>query len=186
MRLAVGIDQSVRHTGICALAENGSLVLLTLVEPVGLEEGARLAYIESAVQEALGAGEVEAVVMEGYSYNSVNKKFLLGEVGATVKLAVFKSGAALYIAAPKQLKKFVTGKGSSDKEDIMSAVYARWHVKIDNDNLADAYGLARIAHEIIWPKTAIRAQLEVVQMILKKGTVKALPRPKVLGFKGAL
>jgi len=185
MSTVIGIDQSVRHTGVCVLSETGALEALALIEPPMQEPGARLAYIRDELKSYF-TPQVRAAVMEGYSYNSVNKKFLLGEVGAIVKLTVFEANVTLYEAAPKQLKKFVTGKGGASKEDVMRAIEDRWKTRITNDNLADAYGLACLARELVWPSSSTRSQLEVTRAILRKGLLKRIPTPKVKGLQGAL
>ena len=51
------------------------------------------------------------------------------------------------IISPTTLKKFVTGKGNSGKDIMLLEVYKRWNVSFSNNNLADAYGLARMAYE---------------------------------------
>jgi len=182
----IGIDQSVRHTGVCVLATDGTLKLLALIEPRQTDAGERLVATRDALMAILREHAPAYAVMEGYSYNSVNKKFLLGEVGAVVKMAVFDANATLYEAAPKQLKKFVTGKGSADKEKMKLAVKQCYHVELEDDNLADAYGLARIAVEIANTATNIRAQLEVVAKIKEKGLQRPRKRSTVKGLKGAL
>lgn len=179
MDCVAGIDQSVNHTGVCILDQYGQQLCLRLIEPKKLKEQYRLAFVRDTLTEILSAYAIKVVVMEGYSYDSVNKKFLLGEIGSVIKLAVHDIGADLQIAAPKQLKKFVTGSGSADKQMVMHSINALWGIDIDNDNLADAYGLAQIAREIMWPSSTKRYQLDVVKMI----TNKALIKPRKRGRK---
>lgn len=177
MWYVVGIDQSVRHTGLCILNETAEIAKLLLIEPdKTLSGGPLLAYTRDAIQGALDGLTLKAAVMEGYSYGSANKKFLLGEVGGAVKLIFHDLGCPLYVAAPTQLKKFVTGRGDSDKGRVMSAIKKQWGEKITNDNLADAYGLARIAHEIVAPNSTKRHQLDVVKIITKKDLNLKTPR----------
>ena len=45
------------------------------------------------------------------------------------------------------LKKWVAGTGRAAKEMMLLHVYKRWGVEFKDNNLADAYGLARIAME---------------------------------------
>ena len=191
MGMVIGIDQSARHTGVCVLSETGRVIALDLIEPSMQDVGARLAYIRDGIKvyfggSAVSGTDVRAVVMEGYSYNSVSKKFVLGEVGGQIKLAVFDAKVPLYEAAPKQLKKFVTGSGTATKDQVMVAIKERWKIDIINDNLADAYGLAQIAHEITWPKATTRSQIEVVRVMAAKGLLKAARRPRVQSIRGTL
>ena len=191
MGMVIGIDQSARHTGVCVLSETGRVIALDLIEPSMQDVGARLAYIRDGIKvyfggSAVSGTDVRAVVMEGYSYNSVSKKFVLGEVGGQIKLADFDAKVPLYEAAPKQLKKFVTGSGTATKDQVMVAIKERWKIDIINDNLADAYGLAQIAHEITWPKSTTRSQIEVVRVMAAKGLLKAARRPRVQSIRGTL
>jgi len=119
-------------------------------------------------------------VMEGYSINSTNRKFLLGEIGSVVKITLLDAGARRYEAAPTQLKKFVTGKGSASKDDVIRSVNALWGVGVTDDNLADAYGLARIGVELLSPSTQIRSQLDVLNALT--GAIKR-KKKKVTKFK---
>lgn len=67
----------------------------------------------------------------------------MGELGGIVKLAhatVF--GTDPTIVPPTSLKKFVTGKGTASKDDVVKAVQSKWSNDIKNNNIADAYGLA--------------------------------------------
>jgi Holliday junction resolvasome RuvABC endonuclease subunit len=103
----MGIDQSVQHTGISILNEARESVYLGLIEPPSASRDVeRLAFIRDELNNIISPYDILVNVMEGYSYNSVNKKFLLGEVGCIVKLATHDKGAQLHIAAPTQLKKF--------------------------------------------------------------------------------
>lgn len=86
------------------------------------------------------------VCMEGYSMGAKQGREQAGELGATVK-SVLCHYNDIYptIVAPTSLKKFVTGKGNSAKNEMLLAVYKKWGVEFHNDNEADAYGLARMA-----------------------------------------
>jgi crossover junction endodeoxyribonuclease RuvC len=186
MSFVIGIDQSVLHTGICILNEDGSVNYLGLIEPDKLKNRDRLAYIRDELTAILDSRKFTVGVMEGYSYGSVNKKFLLGEVGSVVKLAFHDHCLRAYELAPTALKKFVTSKGSASKEDVMFAVEKQWGVVVNNDNLADAYGLARVAYEIAKPASVKRHQLDVVKLLLKEVTrTKKAPRRKAQ-FKDAV
>lgn len=185
MAFVIGIDQSVLHTGICILNEDASVSYLGLIEPNKLKNRDRLAYIRDELNAVLGTRQFAVGVMEGYSYGSMNKKFLLGEVGSVVKLAFHDHCLRAYEVAPKSLKKFVTSKGSASKEDVMVAVEKQWGVVLKDDNLADAYGLARVAYEIARPTSAKRHQLDVLKGLLKEVSRKKVPRRKTL-FRDAI
>lgn len=186
MTFVIGIDQSVLHTGICILNSDASVHYLGLIEPDKLKNSDRLAYIRDELNAILGTVRYTVGVMEGYSYGSINKQFLLGEVGSVVKLAFHDHCQRAYELAPKALKKFVTSKGSASKEDMMFAVEKQWGVVVHNDNLADAYGLARVAYEIAKPASVKRHQLDVVNGLLHCVPRKAKVVRRKSPFKNAV
>ena len=177
--LVIGIDQAVRGTGVCVLDTDGTVQYLGRVSPPATLRGAaRLQYIRDSLTQVVSRyPEIQLAVMEGYSYNSTNKKFLLGEVGAVVKLVISDKNITLLEVAPKQLKKFVTNTGSADKEAVKRGIYAKWQLSIDQDDEADACGLAQVARSIILNNSNNRAELEV----LKKLSEKELKKPKRRG-----
>lgn len=180
MSFVLGVDQSVRHTGVCVLDYAGNVRTLCLIEPPKQLEGSRhLVFIRDTLNSILTQTQISVAVMEGYSFNSVNKKFLLGEVGATVKLCIYDTKAVLYDAAPTQLKKFVTGRGDADKAKVITHLKALYGVEIDDDNLADAYGLAQIALQLHNTNTNKRYQLEVLKQLKSKSLCSKNTRSKV-------
>lgn len=53
----------------------------------------------------------------------------------------------LYSFTPAQFKKYATGKGNASKEQTMESVYRKWEFKTDNNNIADAYAMAKYGYE---------------------------------------
>lgn len=155
--------------------------------PKELKDAKRLVYIRNSLVEILEQHPTIVLgVMEGYSYGSANRKFVLGEVGAVVKLSMADADIELHGAAPTQLKKFVTGKGGASKEEVIAAVNRRWDVGVCQDDMADAYGLARIALELHNPTSVRRAELEIINKIKNKQLHKKKPRIKMASFRDAL
>ena len=70
---------------------------------------------------------------------------------------------------PTELKKFITGRGSSSKKQMMTVLRER------QDDIADAKGLSIIAEELVVRKSTLRHQLEVVSNCLKTGPKKQIP-----------
>ena len=182
MSLALGIDQSLLHTGICVLRPDGTLIELLLIEPGKVITGVdRLKYIRGKLRAVLAKHDIAVAVMEGYSYNSVGHKFELGELGGMIKLELADVGVPFHVAAPTQLKQFVTSDGGASKDRVMQAILKQWGHDIRDDNLADAFGLASIGREILCPRSRKRHQLSVVKIItntdLKKEKRKGIKVP---------
>jgi len=162
----VGIDQSLNSTGYCIRYPTGSPYEDTkgLIKPGKRRGGSRLEYIYSCLEKILTPLESSSIVvcMEGYAYNAKGKVFELGECGGIIKLLLRHLGIkAVFSVPPTDLKKFVTGKASASKEQMMSATGER------QDDIADATGLAWIAQEIAQRNTKERKKLEVISNCLK-------------------
>lgn len=153
--VVVGIDQSLENFGLAAYSPEDGAAFLWLFHP-GDHGVRRLFNIHSFVsmtmqQIILRCGEPVHVAMEGYSFGSFAGREKMGECGATVKMALVSSlGICKPIAfptlvAPQQVKKFATGRGNAKKNEMLLAVYKKWGVDLTDDNLCDAYTLARVA-----------------------------------------
>ena len=166
----LGIDQSLRNTGVCVLNEFGELHRVFTVHPRGLHGVKRLAAIQAALRPHLEG--VACAALEGYAYGKTMGAHQLGEVGAAVQLLLEMEKVRFIAVAPTAVKKFATGQSTATKEMMISAVPFR----VDDDHQADAYALARIAYlYATGAPTTKRAQLEVVQH-LKNPSVKKQKR----------
>ena len=153
----IGIDQSLTNTGVCILLCNDKVPVYANIKPGKLRGIERLTYIKNELTRLIKGYKNSLAVMEGYSYESNNQPFLLGELGATVKLCLSELKIPFLVVPPKSLKKFVTGHGSSQK-DALKKIYSQ-----SDDNLADARGLAELGQTYNDPKNAPRYQLEVIK-----------------------
>lgn len=143
----IGIDQSYSGFAIVAINKAGSeykahhLSTNKIDDPVE-----RLMFIRTWLNTRLDEFHTaKSIVMEGYGYAS-QVGFMLGELGGMVKMAITdKTGVPPYICSPNQLKKYVSGSGTVAKNTMLMRVYKRWGLEFNLDDLADAYGLARIA-----------------------------------------
>lgn len=143
----IGIDQSYSGFGVVKLDTDNDTQMDLWKFPPKDSDGMRLGdiYVNlitlfTRLQDAYD--EVH-VAMEGYANGRTFNREKMGELGGIVKLShatVF--GTDPTIVPPTSLKKFVTGKGTASKDDMVSAVQSKWAKDITNNNLADAYGLA--------------------------------------------
>ncbi|WP_274916941.1 hypothetical protein [Streptomyces sp. WZ-12] len=115
----------------------------------------RLAHIYQDLQLLLSEvycahGGISLIAMEGYAHGAKFQREALGELGGIVKLTISEIAGQRpwrhpLIISPPTLKKFTTGKGTATKQEMMDAVRKRWGASVYDDNLADAYALARAA-----------------------------------------
>lgn len=145
----VGLDPSYNGFAIMVIDENGEIVeqrLLTSDNDKEIEE--RILELKKGFEFVPKIIRLHSVCIEGPSYSS-NGKFIL-EMGALhyfLRIFLYEQKVDYKIIAPTTLKKFVSGKGNSKKDLMLLNVYKKWDKDFDDNNLADAYGLARYALE---------------------------------------
>jgi len=154
----IGIDQSYSGFGLVGynLETGDHQAVLGKFDPKKYGTGIdRLYEIDQWLEEEIsGLNEGRPsltghVCMEGYAPGSKFGREKAGELGATVKMTLRNClpDPVNYptIVSPTGLKKYVLGKAASGKNVMLLGVYKKWGVEFANDNLADAYALARIA-----------------------------------------
>ena len=149
----LGIDQSYTGFGMTFLGEDGSYqTSVAKFDSMGVT---RLLNIQNYIIENImvkrSTGHViQATAIEGYAYGSQMAN-MLGELGGTVKLSLVKARAYMaenacypYIVSPSMLKKYATGKGNVQKNQMLLQVYKKWGVEFKDDNAADSFALAQL------------------------------------------
>lgn len=180
----IGIDASARSTGVglCRVHQGVTTrVSLTIKPPSDISGGERLSYLFTELQYFLCQHGCDGLTdrltggaIEGASHDSKNLETVLSEVRGVFKLLCDMLGIELLVVAPKQLKKFITGRGDASKEDVLAAVDPeKWAVL--NDDEADASGLCDLAHALDHHETTdlTRKQLEMTYQFLEKQDPKA-------------
>jgi len=176
--LIIGIDPSLTSTGIVVLRDGKvELAVTTKNKPaLGTIDRVRLIYERIVcVAESLTDGEKwqapDLIVIEGFSYGSKGRSvFDIAYLGWRIREELERlrteDGIPWLEVAPTQLKKFATGKGTANKEIILQQVYKRWKYETDNNNIADAFVLAKIGEAYLQdnykPDDLNLFQLEVI------------------------
>jgi len=163
----LGIDQSLRSTGLVILPEAGNQALeLRVIQPKKLSGAARLRYLRDGVRDIMiRYTSTQHACLEGYSLHSVNRSFDLGEVGGILRLCLYDMGLSFTVVPPTTLKKFASGRGTADKEDMRRGVNQRWQVDIPQDDACDAYALAQLARAVKQNKPTTRIDAEVLKTL---------------------
>lgn len=93
----------------------------------------------------LYARESHRVIIEQYAFSTnLAYKDANVELGGIVRYHLQKMGHVPIEVGPSQLKKFVTGKGKAEKFEMIEAIERRYGIRFEDDNMADAFGLAQI------------------------------------------
>lgn len=173
--VVIGIDQS--YTGFAVVTYVlGTGQHRAVVMPPSKNDGVqRLLDIQDwLIAEVAGHSEdTRLITMEGYSMAARYGREQSGELAAAVCLALWQVfcgepvGVPM-VVAPTTLKKYVTGSGTAKKDDMKLAVFKHYGVEFRDDNLADAYGLSRIAAAVLTREYDYTYQRVVVQDLRKK------------------
>jgi Holliday junction resolvasome RuvABC endonuclease subunit len=151
----LGIDPSVTSTGF-AYEDMAGNVHTGRIRPGKLKGVERLQFIAEALNSLLQrvwaeTGEpVTLVAYEDYAMGKGGKSnpgrvFTIGEAGGVLKLTLHREHVDILLVSPGSLKKFITGKGNTEKELVPSFIAKEWGYNIQQNDEADAYGLLRMA-----------------------------------------
>lgn len=147
----VGLDPSYNGFGIIVLDKDANIIEQKLLESDTKKEAEeRIIELEEGFKFVPNIAGLHSVCVEGPSYSS-NGAFQLqmGALHFYLRIFLLKKGIDYKIIAPGSLKKFVAGKGKgrAKKELMLLKTYKKWGVEFEDNNLCDAYGLARMALE---------------------------------------
>jgi crossover junction endodeoxyribonuclease RuvC len=143
--IIAGIDPSLQKTGIIIMNSSGKVIHEELIKPKKLKSIARLKMIKDRLIHLLKVHKVTVVAIEGYSFGSRGRAtFSLGELGGVLRLSLLENNFKFFDVSPSSLKSFVAENGAADKVMMRQAVIRKYRLDISEDNICDAYGLARM------------------------------------------
>ncbi len=182
----LGIDLSLSASGLAMLSDRWELP--ALVELPGSKPICRVvgryyyrgALITTTAGDTLKrwedilcpilawAMEANTVLIEGYAFSrNMQYSRAATEMGGILRYHLRKIGHIPIEIAPTSLKKFVTGKGNADKSQVLASLHAEG-LPIDDHNMADAYGLAKLGMALVGsgpPSELPEHQREVISAI---------------------
>lgn len=143
----VGIDLSLTNTGLIILNEKSEIIKQELISTKSSDEiEKRLLEIEEKLAFIPNIVRLQNVYIEGLSYGSTGHSILeLGALHYIIRIFLYKKNTNYKIIQPGTLKKFITGKGNAKKNLMLMKVFKRWGVEFNDDNLCDAFSLAKMA-----------------------------------------
>ena len=153
MRVA-GLDLSLTGTGIVVLSSTQRVVMHALVKTKKDEEQTydlqeRIHTIVDAVSLYCRDTDVNTIVIEDHAFHPARGSDTRPhELSGVVKYELWRLDMGFLLANISTVKKFATGKGNASKEEMrVAAGVAGFEPGAKNDNLADAYFLARWGFE---------------------------------------
>lgn len=142
----VGIDPSLTGTGIILIDKDKEIHKQELVKTKpSMEIEERLHVIMNELVFITGIIKPH-IYIEGLSYGSMSQRmFQLAGLHYYIRTTLFLNKTKFSIIPPTTLKKWLTGKGNSKKELMILNCYKKFGVSFNDNNLCDAYCLARMA-----------------------------------------
>ncbi len=111
----------------------------------------RATWLGAEIADYAHKQEANLAVIEGYSMASRIGHTYLVTLGTMVRYFLQERGIDFIEVPPSTLKKFVTGKGNSQKDQMRLAVYKTWQFENDELDVIDAFGLAQFGVELMAP-----------------------------------
>lgn len=136
----LAIDQSLTKTGYWLPDKDSGGVITTSPLKSNL---LRILTIRERLCGLIAANKIDTVIMEDYAYGARNTRFTFtaGEVGWMIKSTCHDLDIKCVVIPATLLKKFVTGKGNSKKQNMLLACYKKYGHEFDDDNICDAFCL---------------------------------------------
>ncbi len=119
----MGIDASTR-SGVVCLSDDPKFYFSTELENKKLKGLDRVVWFKDSVGKLLDTYKPILAVIEDYGYAN--------------------SFTLVPLVPPTSLKSAIANSGSAKKELMLMEIYKRWGFEAATNNIADAYGLAKI------------------------------------------
>ena len=172
---SIGIDLSLVGTGLVVL-ENGVITEQKLIKskPVGdrpIDELGRIRKIVLQIEEIVDKYRPSIAVIENLAFavRSTTSLTQLAGLSYFVRALLLDYGIPFYLVAPTTLKRFITGKGNSEKDHVILEVYKQYGVDFVDNNIADAIVLAKIGFMFMGgDKPKAIYQTETIELLKKQ------------------
>ena len=181
--LTVGLDPSLTGYGIVLMGDVHFHDRLLRTAADGDTYALRLQQIQDMLIEVLTPerDRIGIICMERPAYNA-SGAFTGGLVHAATALALLRifgpddTRITPVLVASTTLKKFVTGNGAAKGKGLMvKHVYKKWGYDTDDDNLADAYGLARLGAAVLCGTSEHKYERDCIDTVRRSMTWEPLP-----------
>ena len=147
----IGIDLSLTGTGVVVLDDDGNLLekhLISTSSKQTIEE--RILKIANTIKEITNQYKLCTFFIEGLSFGSRGQKMLeLAALHYFVRIDVYCSHHVYHVIPPTKVKKYITGKGNCEKNLMLLKAYKKWNIEFEDDNVCDAFCMAKYGYEVI-------------------------------------
>lgn len=168
----LGIDPSINGTGLVVLGQRGEVIysekllyrsrkipVYEVIKKNGAFDKADEIEIchndlkgfiaSERIGKIIDHFKVTVVVMENYAFGTqAGRVFNIGEFVGALKVSMIRGGIDFTLIPPNSMKLYITGIGNAKKEVILANLIKKYNINFDDEDLNDAYALARMALEL--------------------------------------
>ena len=160
----IGLDLSTK-TGVVCLSDDLSFYFADELN-TKLTGFARLSWFRERILKLLKTYPPELVVIEGYSFSGKFTNSFQYEIGSIIRMALYDAKIPWVDIPPKSLKSAISSSGGKASKGMMLLeVFKRWGFSAPTDNVADAYGLAKIGQYILGIEKFNKANAATIEKI---------------------
>lgn len=151
----IGLDLSLTHSGFCVLNfEKDQVIKNDVIKTDKMRGMSRCSYILDNVMHWVLKSHPSMIAIEGYSFGSQGRAIYgIGELGGIIRYHLFQNHCKWIEVAPGSLKKFLTGKGNAQKNQMLMYGLKVYHKQFIDDNQCDAFVLSMIAKHYYMKKS---------------------------------
>ena len=145
----VGIDHSMTGTGVVVLDQDGCIIEQKLIKTSSNDiDEKRMTHIMDELSFIPNIIRLKRVYIEGPSFASKGQAVLqMGALHYLIRIFLYRKKVKYKVVPPNTLKKFITGKGHAKKEHMLLNIYKKFGIEFEDNNIADAFSLAKMALE---------------------------------------
>ncbi len=145
MTTILGLDLA-QKTGLCILEADGPRLIWSDSVHLGAgDPGKRLIALQRLLSETIERFHPDEIALEDVflpAKTSPRTPISLGELRGIARLCAAKSEIPVAFYAPRQVKMTITGNGAASKADVIHLIESEFHVRLKDDNQADAISVA--------------------------------------------
>lgn len=151
MNCYLGLDLSFTGTGLYLISDDKTVnierYITTDTKDNWTDDISRIVFIADQIFDIIKDYDIKLVAIESYFTGVGNSQvgLRLASLGTLVRYLLTQKGYSYFDVSPTQNKKFITGSGTSQKDQIQMYVLKKYNVMTKNNNTADAFGFANIA-----------------------------------------
>lgn len=148
--VTVGLDMSLTGTGFATKNGNISIKTIKTVPKDFPNDLERLKYIVKTVMDSIPKDTKLIVIEDVFTpqANQIGSAMKLIMLAGLIRMALYDAKLPFFLAAPSQIKKHLSGKGTCPKDQVTKEVYKKYGIDTKDNNQADAVAMAYLASDL--------------------------------------